>query len=152
VTIRLSFHLSLALQLAEHAHGAHQHLPPAAANRRSGPALLLASDTNGVHLASNGLPPLPAPADQPGTAPVLLAFAAQGPPGTPWLEQVRLLSRETDLDEVLPLHEPAGDPLLGQLRAAAAAGHTTLTVVISGAGPHLAVSRRRRRSRPPLAP
>jgi len=138
MTIRLSFDLATVARLADHA--AAYHADPA------GAALLLSSGVNGVHLTSTGRPALPAPAEQPGTLDTLAAFADECPPGTPWLEQVTLLHREADLAELLPVHEPADNPLLAQLRAAVDAGYTTATVILSGAGLDIAVSRRRHRA------
>ncbi len=67
-------------------------------------------------------------------------------PATPWLEQVRLLRTEaTPLTHVLPLDEPAGNPLLDQLRTAYLAGATTVTVLLSGPGLSVAIGRRRAR-------
>src|SRR5436305_720890 len=83
--------------------------------------------------------------DQPGSLHRPAAFAAECPPGTPWLEQVHLLHGEHPLVEALPLHEPADNPLIAQLRAAAEAGFTTLTVILSGTGLDIAVSRHRDR-------
>jgi len=140
VTIALSFDLATVVRLAAHAAAAAHHSDPA------GPALLLASSSNGVHLTSSGQPAAPAPAGQPGSLDQMAAFAAQCPPGTTWLEQVQLLHTETPLAEPLPLHEPQHQPLIAQLRAGAAAGYTTLTVLLSGTGLDLAVGRRRTRT------
>jgi hypothetical protein len=139
MTVRLSFDLSTCLQLAEHAAAAAHY------RQAAGPALLLHSDGNGVHLTSNGLPALPPAAGQPAITDQLAVFAEQCPPGTPWLDQIQMLG-QTPLAEPLPVHEPTGHPLIEQLLAATRAGHTTLTVLLSGTGLDLAVSRRRHRT------
>ncbi len=136
----LSFDLPTVVRLANHAAAAAHHSDPA------GPALLLASSSNGIHLTSSGLPALPAPAGQPGTLHETAAFAAQCPPGTTWPQQTRLLHTGTPLAKPLPLHEPHRHPLIAQLRAGAAAGYTTLTVRLSDSGVDLAVGRRRSRT------
>jgi len=142
VDTRLHFDPPTVLRLAEHAHAAS----PATA------ALVLVADRDGIYLASNGQPPPPAPADQPGTVPAMVAFAEQCPPGTPWLERVTLLRGEADLAEQLPLSEPESNPLIGQLHAAARAGRTTITVLIGVGGMlRLAVSRRRQPANPAAA-
>ena len=46
---------------------------------------------------------------------------------------------------MLPLDEPTGNPLLGQLRAAYLAGATTVTVLLSSTGIDIAVGRHRER-------
>ena len=143
--IRLSFALPAVAQLAAHAVAAAGHVHPAG-SASAGAALLLSSGSNGIWLTSNGMPALPAPADQAGSLHTLGAFADQCPPGTAWLEQVQLLHREGPLAEVVPLHEPAGNPLIAQLRAAADAGFTTWTVILAGADLTIAVSRHRDRS------
>jgi hypothetical protein len=51
----------------------------------------------------------------------------------------------TAVTHVLPLDEPARNPLLDQLRAARLAGATTVTVLLSGHGLDIAVGRRRTR-------
>lgn len=142
-TTRLTFDLDTVCQLAEHAAaaptGTDDAKPPA-------PALLLQSGSNGIWLTGNDPHPQPAPANQPGTLQRPAAFAQQCPPGTPWLEQVRLLPTEaTPLTYVLPLDEPTGNPLLDQLRAAHLAGATTVTVLLSGTDLSIAVGRRRER-------
>jgi hypothetical protein len=137
---RLTFDLDTVCQLAEHAAAAATGTDPAA------PALLLHSGSNGIWLTSNAPHPQAAPANQPGTLDRRAAFAQQCPPGTPWLEQVRLLRTEaTPLTHVLPLDEPTGNPLLGLLRAAYLAGATTVTVLLSGTGIDIAVGRHRER-------
>ncbi|MGI5243364.1 hypothetical protein [Dactylosporangium sp. CA-139066] len=147
MTIRLTFDLDTVRQLAEHAAAA-----AAAAGTdhtgtdRPGPALLLRSGSNGIWLTSNAAHPQPAPAGQPGTLDRRAAFATQCPPGTPSRAQARLLRTEaTPLMHVLALDEPAGLPLLQQLRAGDLAGATTVTVLLSGAAPSVAVGRRRER-------
>jgi hypothetical protein len=141
VTVALSFDLATVVALADHAAAATHHSDPA------GPALRLASSSDGVHLTSSGLPAMSAPAGQPGSLDRMAAFAAQCPPGITWLEQVQLLHSETPLAEPLPLHQPQHHPLIAQLRAGAAAGYTTLTVLLSGSVLDLAVGRRRTRTR-----
>jgi hypothetical protein len=122
MTSRLTFDLDTVCQLAEHAAAAATGTNHSG-TVHSGPALLLRSGSNGIWLTSNAPYPQPAPATQPGTLDRRAAFADQCPPGTPWLEQVRLLRPEaTPLTHVLPLDEPAGNPLLDQLRAAYLAG------------------------------
>jgi hypothetical protein len=145
MTSRLTFDLDIVCQLAEHAAAA-----ATGTNHRGtidvGPALLLCSGSNGIWLTSNAAHPQPAPATQPGTLERWAAFADQCPPATPWLERVRLLRTEaTPVTHVLPLDEPAGNPLLNQLRIAHLAGATTVTVLLSGQGLDIAVGRRRTR-------
>jgi hypothetical protein len=145
MTGRLTFDLDTVCQLAEHAAvaatGTNQSGPI-----HSGPALLLRSGSNGIWLTSNAPYPQPAPATQPGTLDRRVAFADECPPGTPWLEQVRLLRTEaTPLTHVLALDEPAGNPLPDQLRTAYLAGATTVTVLPSGPGLSIAIGRRRTR-------
>jgi hypothetical protein len=145
MTSRLTFDLDTVCQLAEHAAAAAAGTNHCGTTD-AGPALLLRSGSNGIWLTSNAAHPQPAPADQPGTLDRRAAFADQCPPGTPWLERVRLLRTEaTKLTRVLPLDEPAGNPLLGQLRAASRAGATTVTVLLSGQSLDIAVGRRRTR-------
>jgi hypothetical protein len=144
MTTRLTFDLYTVCQLAEHAAaaatGTHRAEHP-------GPALLLRSGSNGIWLTSNGPHPQAAPANQPGTLDRRAAFAQQCPPGTPWLEQVRLLrTQATPLTYALRLDEPTRNPLLDQLRTAFLAGATTVTVLLSGTGLDVAVGRRRERS------
>jgi hypothetical protein len=149
MTIRLTFPLATVIALIDHATGAAAHLHPAGTDT-TGPALLLRSDTNGVHLTSNGLPTPPAPAGQPGTVDRLAAFAQQCPPGTPWLEQIQLLRSATPLTQVLPLHQPQRHPLHAQLHAGATAGYTTMTVLLDGTGISVAIGRRRERTHQPI--
>ncbi len=146
MTIRLTFDLDTVCQLAEHAAAAATGINPADP-APAGPALLLCSGSNGIWLTSNAPHPQPAPATQPGSLDRRAAFAQQCPPGTPWLDQVRLLRSETTpLTHVLPLDEPAGNPLLDQLRGAYLAGATTVTVLLSGTALDIAVGRRRERA------
>jgi hypothetical protein len=147
---RLAFDLDAVCQLAEHAAAAATGTNHTGANQSGpghfGPALLLRSGSNGIWLTSNAPSPQPAPATQPGTLDRRAAFADQCPPGTPWLEQVRLLRTEaTPLIHVLLLDEPAGNPLLDQLRTAYLSGATTVMVLLSGPGLSVAVGRRRTR-------
>jgi hypothetical protein len=146
MTIRLTFDLTAVRRLAEHAATAAGHVYPAGTGH-TGPALLLSSGSDGIWLTSNGLPISPAPAGQPGSLDRLAVFAAQCPPGTPLLEPVELQYGETPLAEAIPLHQPANHPLLAQLRDAADAGYTALTVVLSSTGLDLTVSRQTTRSR-----
>jgi hypothetical protein len=148
MTIRLRFPLSTVVCLAEHAAVAAGHVHPVGSGH-TGAALLLSSGTDGIWLSSNGLPVLPAPAGQPGSLDRLAAFADRCPPATTWLEQVQLLPTETPLAAVLPLVEPTRRPLLEQLRAGAAAGATTLIVLLSGTGVDVAVGRHRHRGHQP---
>jgi hypothetical protein len=145
MTIRVSFNLPAVASLAAHAVAAAGHVHPTGSTC-AGAALLLSSGSNGIWLTSNAMPAPAAPAGQPGSRHTLAAFADQCPPGTAWLEQVQLLHREGPLAEVLPLHEPAGNPLIAGLRAGADAGFTTWTVILSGADLTIAVSRHRDRS------
>ncbi|WP_432830872.1 hypothetical protein [Dactylosporangium sp. CA-092794] len=146
MTIRLTFDLDTVCEVAEHAAAAATGTGHADA-ARPGPALLLRSGSNGIWLTSNGPHPQPAPANQPGTLDRRAAFARQCPPGTPWLDVNRLLRTEAiPLRYELPLHEPTGNPLLGQLRVASLAGATTVTVLLSGTGIDIAVGRRRDRA------
>ena len=143
MSIRLTFDLDTVCQLAEHAAAAATGTDPA----HPRPALLLHSGSNGIWLTSNGPHPQPAPATQPGNLDRRAAFAHQCPPGTPWLDQVRLLrTQATPLTQQLPLDEPSHLPLLGQLRVAYLAGATTVTVLLSGTGIDIAVGRRRERA------
>ena len=145
MTTRLTFDLDTVCQLAEHAAAAATGTDHADTGA-PGPALLLRSGSNGIWLTSNAPHPQAAPANQPGTLDRRAAFAEQCPPGTPWLEQVRLLRIEaTPLTQVLPLDEPTHNPLLHQLRAAYLAGASTVTVLLSGTGLSIAVGRRRER-------
>nr|BFE56375.1 hypothetical protein GCM10020063_009010 [Dactylosporangium thailandense] len=141
MTIRLTFDLDTVCELAEHAAAA------ATGTSNPRPALLLRSGSNGIWLTSNAAHPQPAPAGQPGTLERRAAFAAQCPPGTPSRAQARLLRTEaTPLTHVLALDEPASHPLLHQLRAGYLAGAATVTVLLCGAAPSIAVGRRRERS------
>lgn len=64
-------------------------------------------------------------------------------PGTPWLDAV-LAGIDTPAVATMPLHAPAGRPLIGLLRAAAAAGHTDLLIHQAPGRFTLAVPRRDR--------
>lgn len=136
--ITLLFDLPTVVRLANHAATAALHRAPAC------PALLLASSSNGVCLTSSGLPALPALAGQPGTLREMAAFAGQCQPGTPWSQQPYL--PETPVAMPLPLYEPLRHPLITQLRSGAAAGYTTLRVLLTDSGINLAVGRRRSRT------
>ena len=54
-------------------------------------------------------------------------YATGHGPGTPWLDAV-LAGIDTPAVQSMPLHAPAGRPLIGLLRAAAAAGHAELLI------------------------
>jgi hypothetical protein len=141
MSIRLTFDLDTVCDIAEHAAAA------ATGTDHTRAALLLCSGSNGIWLTSNAPYPQPAPPTQPGSLDRRAAFAQQCPPGTPWLDQVRLLRTETiPLSYELPLDEPESHPLLGQLRVAYLAGATTVTVLLSGTGIDIAVGRRRERA------
>lgn len=79
MTLELTFNLDTVHRLAEHAAAAAGHGQPAG-TANTGPALLLSSGANGIWLTSNGLPTLPAPAEQPGTLDRPAAFAPSARP------------------------------------------------------------------------
>jgi hypothetical protein len=132
MTIRLAFDLATVREIAEFSTLVSERIYPASLGRWA--ALRLSSGSDGVWLASNLLPAQPAPADQPGRLDRQAAFARRCPSGTPWLEQIQRLRGPAPLAEVLPLYEPAHQPLLNRMRNMADAGHTTLTVLLFGTG------------------
>jgi hypothetical protein len=129
--------------LAEHADRAAMWFHPASSDS-DGPGLLLRSDTNAIHLTSNGLPAPQPPAHQLSMLDKPAVFARECTPATPW-QPAAPGNSEAALCEELTLCAPATNPLLAQLRAGADAGFTTFTVTVITAGLDIAMSRHRSR-------
>jgi len=142
MTLALTFDLPSVAQLAEHADTAAAHWLPS--DSFTGPVLLLSGGSIGFWLTSNGLPHPPAPTGQPGRLDRPAVFADPCPPDL--LPHIAPGCGREVLVEVFPLYEPTDRPLLTQLRAGVAAGHTAVTLRPGSNGLDITLGRRRHRT------